>query len=145
VNIWASRRGSVNGLDDLLSALPLIGGLVTTPGGAAFWDEGTMTGNLYAGTGIRLLGLLDLVGVLLNPSKLSWGTLHLVGENNPIGRSEPNYVIWGDVSRWSDSNYVIWGDQIQSPEGNYVIWGDTQMTEGYYVIWGDSVEGDPER
>jgi serine protease AprX len=146
VNIWASRRGSVKGLGDLLSALPIIGGLFTPPGGAAFWDEGTMTGKLYGGTGIRLLGLLDLVGALLNPSKLTWGTLHLVGENNPVGQLEPNYVIWGDVSRWTDSNYVIWGDQIQTPEGNYVIWGDTQMTEGYYVIWGDSVvEGDPAR
>ncbi|MGH9350111.1 MAG: S8 family peptidase, partial [Vicinamibacterales bacterium] len=133
VNLWSSRRASANGLDDLLTYLPLIGGLLTPPGGAAFWDEGTMTGRLYAGTGIRLLGLWDLVSALLNPSKLTWGTLHLVGRNNPIGSMEPNYVIWGDVSRWSDSSYVIWGDTIQSPEGNYVIWGDTQMTEGYYV------------
>lgn len=145
VNIWSSRRASANGLDDLLSALPLIGGLFASPGGAAFWDEGTMTGRLYAGTGIRLLGLFDLVSALLNPSKLTWGTLHLVGQNNAIGSMEPNYVVWGDVSTWNDSNYVVWGDRIQTPEGNYVVWGDTQYTEGYYVVWGDSlVEGDPQ-
>ena len=146
VNIWSSRRASENGLDDLLSSLPLIGGLLSSsPGGVAFWDEGTMTNRLYEGRGIRLLGLFDLVGALLNPSKLTWGTLHLVGETNPVGQSEPNYIIWGDVSTWSDSNYIIWGDRVQSPEGNYIIWGDTQMTEGYYIIWGDSiVEGDPQ-
>ena len=145
VNLWSSRRASVNGLDDLLSTLPLIGGLLSRPGGLAFWDEGTLTGRLYAGTGIRLLGLLDLVDALLNPSKLTWGTLHLVGENNPIADSNANYIVWGDVSRWSDSNYIVWGDQIQTPEGNYIVWGDTQMTEGYYIVWGDSVAGsDPE-
>lgn len=145
VNIWSSRRASQNGLGDLLSSLPIVGGLVSPSGGAAFWDRGSMTERLYRGTGIRLLGVGDLVAALLYPQGLAWDTLHLVGPNNPIGQEAPNYVIWGDVSRWSESNYVIWGDQIQSPEGNYVIWGDTQMTEGYYVIWGDSVvEGDPQ-
>lgn len=146
VNLWSSRRASANGLGDLLSSLPLIGGLFSPPGGVAYWDTGTMSQRLYAGSGVRLLGLFDLVGALLNPSKLSWDTLHLVGQSNPIGGMAPNYVIWGDVSRWSDSNYVIWGDTIRNPEGNYVIWGDTQMTEGYYVIWGDTiVEGDPQQ
>ena len=145
VSFWSSRRAAVYGLDDLLTSLPLIGGLLSPPSGAAFWDAGTMTRRMYAGTGIRQLGLLDLVEALLYPTKLQWDTLHLVGENNRIGQSEPNYIIWGDVSTWSDSNYIIWGDQIQTPEGNYIIWGDTQMTEGYYIIWGDSVaEGDPQ-
>jgi serine protease AprX len=145
VNLWSSRRASVNGLDDLLSALPLIGGLVSPPTGVAYWDAGTMTQRMYQGSGLRLLGLLDLVGALLSPSRLEWDTLHLVGENNPLGNMGAKYVIWGDVAYWTDSNYVIWGDTIQSPEGNYVIWGDTQMTEGYYVIWGDAVTGDDPR
>ena len=145
VNIWASRRSSVNGLDDLLAALPLIGGLFTQPGGAAFWDEGTMIDRMYRGGGIRLLGLGDLVGALLYPQSLAWDTLHLVGQNNTISQSGANYITWGDVSRWSDSEYITWGDQIQTPEGNYITWGDTQMTEGYYITWGDSVvEGDPQ-
>lgn len=146
VNFWSSRRASVKGLADLLSALPLIGGLLSpSPGGVVYWDEGTMTGRMYAGNGIRLLGLLDLVAVLLNPSKLSWGTLHLVGETNPIGQSEPNYILWGDVSRWTESEYILWGDSIPTPDGNYILWGDTQMTEGYYILWGDSVaQSDPQ-
>lgn len=144
INLWSSRRASSNGLADLVTSLPIIGALVSPPSGVAYWDRGTMTDRMYHGNGIRLLGLFDLVGALLNPSRLEWDTLHLVGSNNPVGNLGPNYVIWGDVSRWSDSNYVIWGDTIQSPEGNYVIWGDTQMTEGYYVIWGDSLaHGDP--
>jgi serine protease AprX len=144
VNLWSSRRASINGLDDLLSSLPLIGGLFSPPTGVAYWDGGTMTQRMYQGSGLRLLGLLDLVGALLNPSTLQWDTLHLVGANNPLGDTGAKYVIWGDVAYWTDSNYVIWGDHIQTPEGNYVIWGDTQMTEGYYVIWGDAVtEGDP--
>ena len=40
VNFWSSRRAAVNGLDDLLGALPLIGGLFIQPGGATFWDRG---------------------------------------------------------------------------------------------------------
>ena len=145
VNFWSSRRASVNGLDDLLSALPLVGGLVSPPSGVAYWDAGTMTNRMYEGSGLRLLGLLDLVGALLYPSRLEWDTLHLVGENNPLGRMGAKYVIWGDVAYWTESNYVIWGHTIQTPEGNYVIWGDTQMTEGYYVIWGDSVTADDPR
>jgi serine protease AprX len=144
-NIWSSRRSSINGLDDLLTALPLIGGLVSQPGGVAFWDEGSMTARMYAGSGIRLLGLGDLVAALLFPASLPWNTLHLVGQNNPIAGTGANYITWGDVSRWSDSEYITWGDQIQTPEGNYITWGDTQMTEGYYITWGDTiVEGDPQ-
>jgi serine protease AprX len=143
VNLWSSRRASVNGLDDLLSSLPLIGGLFSPPTGVAYWDAGTMTQRMYQGSGLRLLGLFDLVGALLNPSSLEWDTLHLVGDNNPLGQTGAKYIIWGDVAYWTDSNYIIWGDTVQSPEGNYIIWGDTQMTEGYYIIWGDSVtEGD---
>jgi serine protease AprX len=144
MNIWSSRRSSVNGLDDLLSALPLIGGLLSQPGGVAFWDEGTMTGRMYAGTGIHLLGLGDLIRALLYPSSLSWGTLHLVGETNPIAPTGANYILWGDISHWTESEYILWGDTIQTPEGNYILWGDTQMTEGYYILWGDSVAaGEP--
>jgi serine protease AprX len=145
VNLWSSRRASANGLDDLLSALPLIGGLFSPAGGVTYWDGGTLTQRMYQGNGLRLLGLGDLVSALLHPSSLQWDTLHLVGDNNPIAEMGAKYVIWGDMAYWTDSNYVIWGDNIQTPEGNYVIWGDTQMTEGYYVIWGDAVTDDDPR
>jgi serine protease AprX len=138
VNLWSSRRAEVNGLDDLLSSLPLIGGLFATPGGVAYWDAGSMSTRIYQPGGIRLLGLGDLVSALLNPLGLGWDTLLLVGSNNPVASLGPKRILWGDVSYWTQGNYVIWGDTILTPEGNYVIWGDTQMTDGYYVIWGDS-------
>src|SRR5688572_9656908 len=79
VNFWSSRRAEVNGLDDLLGALPLIGGLFSQPGGATYWDKGGMSERLYDGTGFNLLGLGALLDALLRPANLKWDTLHLVG------------------------------------------------------------------
>jgi serine protease AprX len=138
VNFWSSRRSSVNGLDDLLGALPLIGGLFVQPGGATFWDRGGMSERIYEGTGINRLGLFTLVDALLRPFNLQWDTLHLVGQDNPIGSTDANHIIWGDVAEYSDGNHIIWGDQLTTPEGQHIIWGDTHMTEGYHIIWGDS-------
>ena len=144
VNIWASRRAAANGLDDLLGALPIVGGLVSRPGGAAFWDGGTMTERMYGGAGIHLLGLFELANALLYPHRLEWDTLHLVGENNPVAGMGAKYIVWGDVAHYTENNYIVWGDQIRTPEGQYIVWGDTQMTEGYYIVWGDAqLTGDP--
>jgi serine protease AprX len=142
VNFWSSRRSAVNGLDDLLGALPLIGGLFVQPGGATFWDRGGMSERIYNGVGINRLGLLKLVDALLRPFNLQWDTLHLVGEDNPIGSTDANHIIWGDVAEYSDGNHIIWGDQLTTPEGQHIIWGDTEMTEGYHIIWGDSTTPD---
>ena len=142
VNFWSSRRASVNGLDDLLGALPLIGGLFVQPGGATFWDRGGMSERIYDGVGINRLGLFKLVDALLRPFNLQWDTLHLVGLDNPIGTTDANHIIWGDVAEYSDGNHIIWGDQLTTPEGQHIIWGDTQMTEGYHIIWGDSTTPD---
>ncbi len=141
VNLWSSRRAAVNGLDDLLGALPLIGGLFSAPGGVTFWDAGNMSERIYDGPGLNLLGLGDLVEALLDPLSLEWDTLHLVGGTSPLGSSSANHIIWGDVSDWTDSNHIIWGDSVTSPEGQHIIWGDTQMTEGYHIIWGDTTAG----
>jgi serine protease AprX len=138
VNFWSSRRAEVNGLDDLLGALPLIGGLFTQPGGATFWDAGRMSQRLYDGSGLNLLGLGELVDALLYPYKLEWDTLHLVGSDSAITSTDANHIIWGDVADWTQDNHIIWGDQITTPEGQHIIWGDTQMTEGYHIIWGDT-------
>ena len=138
VNLWSSRRAEVNGLDDLLGALPLIGGLFVQPGGAMFWDAGRMSERIYDGVGVNRLGLLKLVDALLRPFNLQWDTLHLVGDNNPIGSTDANHIIWGDVAEYSDGNHIIWGDNITNPQGQHIIWGDTQMTEGYHIIWGDT-------
>jgi hypothetical protein len=55
VNFWSSRRASVNGLDDLLGALPLIGNLFIQPGGATFWDAGGMSERIYNGVGYHII------------------------------------------------------------------------------------------
>ena len=145
VNFWSSRRESVNGLADLLTSLPIIGGLLSPPSGLAYWDTGKMSERLYAGSGLHLLGLGDLVGALLYPSSLAWDTLHLVGSNNAVAPLGANHIIWGDVAYWTDSNHIIWGDSLTTPEGQHIIWGDTQMTEGYHIIWGDSTSAsDPQ-
>ena len=138
VNIWSSRRSQVNGLDDLLGALPLVGGLFTQPGGAAYWDGGGMSKRLYDGIGLNLLGLGELVGALLSPLNLERDTLHLVGSDSTITSTDANHIIWGDVGDLAHDNHIIWGDQLTTPEGQHIIWGDTQMTEGYHIIWGDS-------
>jgi serine protease AprX len=144
INLWSSRRASSNGLGDLLSSLPIVGALISQPSGVIYWDEGTMMQRMYAGSGIRILGLLDLVGALLNPNRLSWDTLHLVGDNNSVGPLGSNAILWGDISRWTDSNAILWGDHIQSPDGQAILWGDNQVTEGYAILWGDSfTQGDP--
>jgi serine protease AprX len=138
VNIWSSRRSQVNGLDDLLGALPLIGGLFTQPGGATYWDRGGMSERLYQGTGFNLLGLGKLLDALLRPNSLAWDTLHLVGSNNPMPATGANHIIWGDITHWTNDQHIIWGDNITNPQGQHIIWGDTQMTEGYHIIWGDT-------
>jgi subtilisin family serine protease len=138
VNIWSSRRSQLNGLDDLLGALPLIGGLFTQPGGAAYWDRGGMSERLYDGTGFNLLGLGELLDALLRPQNLPWDTLNLVGDNNSVPSTGANHIIWGDITYWTSDQHIIWGDNITNPQGQHIIWGDTQMTEGYHIIWGDT-------
>jgi hypothetical protein len=138
VNIWSSRRSQVNGLDDLLGALPLIGGLFSQPGGATYRDHGGMSQRLYDGRGLNLLGLGELLGALLSPLSLERDTLHLVGSDSAITATDANHIIWGDIGDLAQDNHIIWGDQLTTPEGQHIIWGDTQMTEGYHIIWGDT-------
>ena len=139
VNLWSSRRAEVNGLSDLLTTIPVIGGLPSPPSGVTYWDAGTMQNQMYAGSGIRMLSAPELPLVFVNPAQLAWGTLNLMVPQNPVALLPANQTIWGDVSLWTSGNYVIWGDTILNPTGNYVIWGDSiDTTEGNYVIWGDT-------
>jgi serine protease AprX len=144
VNFWSTRKSSANTglLSNLVSTV--VGGILAPSSGATFWDSGTMSGRLYAGTGIRLLSLLELPFALLTPNYLKWGDLNLVGLNNPIGSTGPNQIIWGDVSTWTPSNQIIWGDTIYTPEGQQIIWGDSSVSEDDQIIWGDSAQPDTE-
>jgi serine protease AprX len=139
-NFWASRKIASSGP---LSALTtsLVGGLITKPSGAAFWDAGTLSTRLYGGLGMRLLSLLELPLVWLNPSQLHFGDLNLAGLTNPLATIAPNPLIWGEVATWSgalDGDQVIWGTTIYNPSGQQVIWG-TETTSGEQVIWGTTM------
>ena len=138
VNFWASRKMASSGLTNILSTL--VGGVLTPASGVIYWDQGTMTKRLYRGYGLRVLSLLEAPLAWLTSGYLRSDELNLIGLNNPLSRTHPNEVIWGDVSRWTADQEVIWGDHITNPEGQEVIWGDSTKMEGEEVIWGDSVQ-----
>jgi len=143
-NFWASRKMASSGLTSLVTNV--IGGVTTSSTGAAFWDAGTLTNRLYGGIGMRLLSLLQLPLVWLNPSQLNVGDLNLAGLTNPLATMPKNPLIWGEVAGWAhaqDGDQVIWGTEIYNPSGQQVIWGTS--ADGDQVIWGTSlVAANPE-
>ena len=136
VNFWTSRKTASNGLTDIVSTL--IGGVLSPSSGAIFWDAGTMTSRIYAGSGIRLLSLPEYPLAWLTPGFLKWDDLNLVGLSNPLGSSQPNQILWGDVAMWTPSQQILWGDTIYTPEGQQILWGDSSTTEDDQILWGDS-------
>ncbi len=142
VNIWSAR--SLSAHTSLLSSLvslptALIGGLLSSPSGVSFWDAGTLSGRLYAGHGLRLLSLLDVVGALLNPSRLNVGDLNLVGLQNPLARLTTNRLLWGAVAGWTTDQQIMWGTTIYDPQGQQIMWGTDQTTEDTQIMWGTSM------
>jgi len=141
-NFWASRKLAASGLASLLPSI--VGGLLTQSTGAAFWDEGTLANRLFGGPGMRLLSLLELPLVWLDPSRLHVGDLNLAGLTNPLASMAPNPLIWGEVAKWTganDGDQVIWGTQIHNTSGQQVIWGTDDMS-GDQVIWGTTLTSD---
>jgi hypothetical protein len=134
-NLWTSRQEQAS--SGLLSNL--LGLLLDQSGGASFWDKGTMQERMYSGSGIRLLALLELPGILLNPSKLGFGNLNLIGTQNPVSLLGANRILWGDVSYWTSDDHIVWGDNTTSPEGQHIVWGDSDLTDDYHIVWGDSI------
>jgi hypothetical protein len=106
-------------------------------GGASYRDNGTLIDRIYDRTGIRLLNILDLRGLLGGSSDSEWGVLNLLGLTNPIAGVQPNYLVWGDVAGWSSSYYLVWGTAVQNPEGEYLVWGTADS--GEYLVWGTGV------
>jgi serine protease AprX len=140
VNVWASRRSAVGGLGGALTSV--IGGLGLTASGASYWDSGTLHNRLYAGTGIRLLSLLELPFVLLDPSRLHFGDLNLVGLLNPLKSVAPKWLLYGEVAGWTQGQTIMWGTQIYDPQGQTIMWGTSDM--GDTIMWGTMTEGDPQ-
>jgi serine protease AprX len=140
VNFWTSRKAANNGLTNLLSTV--VGGILTPASGIVFWDSGSMTKRLYAGTGLRVLSLLEAPLAWLTGGYLRWGDLNIIGLTNPISQARPNEILWGDVSRWTADQEILWGDTIYTPEGQEILWGDSRTTEGDEILWGDSTAAD---
>ena len=142
VNFWTSRQvAGSGGLGIVQGLLGALGG----PTGASFWDTGTLTTRLYQGQGLRLLNLVDSLAAWLNPSRLHWGDLNLVGLANPLAALPPNRLIWGQVSTWAASDDIIlWGDTVYDPDGQIILWGDTNTTDDYIILWGDTIVTDPD-
>lgn len=141
VDFYAAQRLAHGGI---------VGSLVTTltntlglTSGASFRDAGTLIDRVYDRSGIRLLSLLDLQGLLAGTSEAEWGVLNLLGLNNPMQSVGPNYVVWGSRADWSNSYYVVWGSSMQDGDGEYVVWGSSDDSE--YVVWGSSIPQDPGR
>jgi serine protease AprX len=144
MNVWASRAITAGGLTTVTTTLTntLIGGVLTVPSGASFWDGGTLSSRIYGGVGIRLLSLLDLSRVLGNPSLLKPGDLNLVGLLNPLRLVPANPLIWGEVAGWTTDQQIIWGSQVQDPQGQQIIWGSSSDDD--QIIWGSSTLTDPD-
>ena len=140
INVWASRKVTTNGLSSLLTSLTgsLLGGVLTVPSGASFWDTGSLAANLYEGSGIRLLSALDLSKIWSNPAGLRFGELNLAGLFNPLQFKSPNSMMYGGLTRGmaDDGDEIIWGSQIRDEQGREVVWGSAD--DGDEIIWGSS-------
>jgi serine protease AprX len=139
VDFVASQRLARGGL--LGSTLTTVTNLLGLSGGASYRDNGSLIDRIYDRTGVRLLSILDFLGLFGDADDAEWNVLNLLGLSNPIGSAAPNYVVWGTMSDWTSSYYVVWGTTMQSPEGEYVVWG-TGDYDGEYVVWGTTAIDD---
>jgi subtilisin family serine protease len=134
VNFWASRQNAATGLSGALLDT-LVGGLVTTPSGVAFWDEGTLGTRLNNAVGVRLLSSLDASSVWQNPSVLRSGDLGLLGLTNPIAAISPKGLQYGSLAAFTGDETIMWGTSIQDVSGTAILWG-TSADET--IMWGTS-------
>jgi serine protease AprX len=132
LNIWASQKIAANGLSALTTNL--VGGLVTVPTGASFFDAGTMSARLYSGLGVRLLSMLDLSRVWSNPAVLRYGDLNLVGLLNPLRFVPAKQVMWGEVAAWSSEDQILWGTSMHDGGGDQILWGTSDDND--QILWG---------
>jgi serine protease AprX len=141
VNVWASRKIAAGGLGNTLTST--VGGLLSPSSGSAFWDTGTLSHRLYAGTGFRLLSPAYALLAWLNPSTLNYGDLNLLGLTNPLASMNGNQLVWGPIAGYTRSqDEIIWGTSIYDGGGDEIIWGTSDQDE---IIWGTTLVNDDAR
>jgi serine protease AprX len=141
VDFNASMKMADSGLVSTL--LSVVTNLLGLSSGASFVDSGTLIDRVYDRTGIRLLSILSLGGLLADADSGEEGVLNLLGDENSLAKTPANYVVWGSMAGWTSSYYVVWGSSMQSPSGQYVVWGS--MDGGDYVVWGSGGMADTDR
>jgi hypothetical protein len=114
----------------------VVGGLLTKPSGAAFWDAGTLSNRLYGGIGIRLLSLLEAPLVWLNPTLLKYGDLNLLGLTNPLASMQATWLQYGQVAGYTDYEAILWGTSMRDPSGQAILWGT--VGDDAAILWGTS-------
>jgi serine protease AprX len=134
VDFNASVKLADNGL--ISTVLSAVQNLLGLSSGASFRDRGTLIDRIYDRSGINLLSILNLGRLLGGADDSEYGVLNLLGQQNTLGYTPANYVVWGSVADWSSSYYVVWGSSMQSPSGQYVVWGSSMYGDGDYVVWG---------
>jgi serine protease AprX len=134
VNFWAARQNAASELGGPLLDT-LVGGLVTTPSGVAFWDEGTLGTRLYADLGVHLLSPLDASTFWQNPSLLRTGDLNLLGLTNPIAAINPKGLQYGALAAYTGDETIMWGTSIADPGGEAILWG---TSDDETIMWGTS-------
>jgi serine protease AprX len=144
VNFAASMKVAKTGL--LPNLLATVDSLLGTSSGAAFRDTGKLIDRLYDGTGMRLLGLLDLGALFEQDNGGESGVLNLLGASNPMANAQPNYLVWGTMADWSSSYYLVWGTSMQDPSGQYLVWGTSfEDDSGDYLVWGTATPPDKDK
>jgi serine protease AprX len=139
VNFWSSRQtaadSSGSGSGGLLSSLvsTVIGGLTVAPSGIAFWDLGTMSGSLYAGTGVRQLSSSEASNAWNNPAMLPVGRLNLFGSTNPVGTLTPKWIQFGELAGFTDDESILWGTSMLDVDGQSILWGTSDEES---ILWG---------
>lgn len=143
VSFATSMKVAKSGL--LTNLLTTVGSLLGAASGAAYRDSGTLVDRLYDGTGIKLLGLLDLSWLLFSPLGGESGVLNLLGQSNPMADVQPNHLVWGTMADWTSSYYVAWGTPMQSPSGQHLVWGTAYAEESDHLVWGTTNVPDRDR
>jgi serine protease AprX len=135
-NFWASRKIASSGLGLVLNTT--VGGVLSNASGVVFWDAGSLAYRMYGGAGLRLLSLLELPAVWLNPGLLAVGDLNLLGLLNPLAQVPASRMLWGDVAGWTTNQQILWGTTIYNPQGQQILWGTSR--DGDQILWGTSTD-----